>query len=68
MQRLKIKDQIQLTHIFKQPIERLYINLYQIDERQRGFRARRDDDEVKRRVVAVGDEGRDVVVGCGGIA
>lgn len=34
MQRFEIKDQIQLTDILKQPIQRLNINLYQINQCQ----------------------------------
>jgi hypothetical protein len=62
VQRLKVKDQIQLAHVLKQPIQRFHVYLDQIYQRQRTLRARADNDKVQRRIVAVGDEGRYVVV------
>lgn len=66
MQSLEIKDQIQLADILEQPIESLHIDLYQIYKRQRRFGRGGDDDEVQSSVVAVGDEGGDVVGSRGG--
>lgn len=63
MQRLKIEYQIQLAHILKQPIQRLYKNLYEIEKRERRLGGGADEDEVKGCVVAVGYQGGGVVVG-----
>ncbi len=63
MQRLKIEYQIQLAHILKQPIQRLYKNLYEIEKRKRRLRGGADEDEVEGCVVAVGYQGGSVVVG-----
>ncbi len=65
MQRLKVEDEIQLADVFKQAVERLDEDLNQVEQGERGFRGRGDQDEVEGRVVAVGDEGGGVVVGLG---
>lgn len=54
MQRLEIKYQIQLAHVFKQPVERFDEYLDEIEEREGGFGGGRDEDEVEGCVVAVG--------------
>lgn len=46
VQRLKVKDQIQLAHVLKQPIQRFHIHLDQIYQRQRTLRARANNDKV----------------------
>lgn len=66
MQRLEIKNQIQLAHILKQAVQRLDEHLDQIQQRKRGLGGCADQDEVEGGVVAVGDEGGGVVVGVGG--
>lgn len=62
VQRLVVEDEVQLADVFEQAVERLDEDLDQVEQRQRGFRRRADDDEVERRVVAVRDERRRVVV------
>jgi hypothetical protein len=62
MQRLKVEDQIQLANVFEQSIQGLDVHLDQVDQSQRGFGGRGDDDEVQCGVVAVGDERRNVVL------
>jgi hypothetical protein len=62
MQRLKIKDQIQLTNILEKAIKRFNIDLDEVDESERRFGGCGDYNEVEGCVVAVGYEGRDVVV------
>lgn len=53
VQRLEIENQVQLAHILKQPVQRLDKHLDQIQQRQRRFRRRADQDKVQRRVVSV---------------
>lgn len=62
MQRLEIKDEIQLADILEQPIQRLYVHLDQVDQRQWALGAGAYDDKVERGVVAVGHERGDIVV------
>jgi hypothetical protein len=62
MQRLVVEYQIQFAHVLEQPVQRLDVHLDQVDQRQRGLGRRRDDDEVKGGIVAVGDERGDVVL------
>lgn len=68
MQGLKVEDQVQFTYVFKETIERLYEDLDEIEKRERRFGGCRYDDEVESCVVAVGYEGRGVVVGSRGRA
>lgn len=78
MHSLISKDQVQLTHIFKQAIERFDENLDQVEEGERGFGGGGDKDEGEGGVGAVGDLRRSVavrrtarirgVVRCGGAA
>jgi hypothetical protein len=65
MQGLEIEDQIQLADILKQAVQGLDIDLDEVDQGQRALGAGAYDDEIQRGIVAVGDEGRDVVVRCG---
>lgn len=63
VQRLKVEDEVQLAHVFKEAIQRLDIDLYQVDERERGLGRRRYYDEVKGSVMPVRDQRWYVVVG-----
>lgn len=68
MQRLEVEDQIQLAYVLEKTIEGLDEDLDEIKKRKGRFGGCRYDDEVESRVVAVGDEGRCVVVGRRGCA
>jgi hypothetical protein len=62
VQRLEVEDEVKLAHVLEQAVQRLDVNLDDVDEGQRRLGRRRDDDEVQRRVVPVRHERRDVVV------
>lgn len=53
VQRLEVEDEVQLAYILKQLIQSLDVDLYQIDQGERGLGRGGDDDEVEGRVVAV---------------
>ena len=65
MQGLKVEDEVQLAHVLKQFVQGLDVDLYQVDQGERGLGRGGDDDEEQGRVVTVGDEGGDVVVRLG---
>lgn len=66
MQRLEIKDQVQLADILKKPIQCLHVYLDQIDQGKGAFRAGAYDNEIECRIVTVGNEGWDIVMWCRG--
>lgn len=68
MQCLEIEDQIELADILEQAIERLNEDLDQIEQRERRLGGGGNYYEVQGCVVAVGYEGRRVVVGRRGSA
>lgn len=63
---LEVEDEVELADVFKEAVQRLDVDLDEVDEGQRRLGRRRDDDEVERRVVAVGHERRPVG-GVGGV-
>ena len=62
VQGLEVEDQVQLAHILEQLVQRLDVDLDQVEQRQRRLGRRRYYNEVQSRIVAVGDERGDVVV------
>lgn len=62
MQGLEVEDEVELAHVLEQLVERLDVDLDEVQQGQRRLGRRRDDDEVQGRVVAVRDERRHVVV------
>lgn len=66
MECFEIENQVQLAHIFEKAVEGLHEDLNEIEESQRGLSRGRNDDEVERRIVAVGDERGSIVVRGGG--
>ncbi|OAQ97517.1 hypothetical protein LLEC1_01948 [Akanthomyces lecanii] len=66
VQRLKVEDEVELADVLKELVERLDVDLDQVDQGERRLGRRRDDDEVERRVVAVRDERGHVVLLPGG--
>lgn len=63
--RLKVEDEVELADVLEQPVERLDINLDQVDQGERGLGGCRDDDKVECGIVAVSDEGGRVGGGVG---
>ncbi len=66
MQRLKVEDQIQFTDVLEKAVEGFDEDLDQVEQAEGRFGGRRDHNEVEGCVVAIGNEGRGVVVGLGG--
>ena len=64
MQRLKTKNEIQLADVGKEAVQRFDKDLNEVDEREGGLGRRADEDEVQRRIVAVGYERRCIGVNC----
>lgn len=62
MQALKVEDEVQLAHILEQLVQRLDVDLDQVDQGERRLGGRGDDDEEERRVVPVRHQRGDVVV------
>jgi hypothetical protein len=53
MQGLEIEDQVQLANILKQSVQRLDVDLDEIDQGQRRLGRRGYDDEVESRIVSI---------------
>lgn len=57
---LKVEDEVELADVLKKTVKRLDVDLDEVHEGERGLGGSGDDDEVERRIVAVGDERRRV--------
>jgi len=62
MQSLKVEDQIQLTHVFEEAVQRFDKDLDEVKQGKWGFGGCADYNEVERCVVPICHEGRGVVV------
>ena len=69
MQSLEAEDQVKLTDVFEESVQRLDEDLNEVDQGKRGFGRRRDEDEVKGRVMSICDlrryvRGSRIAIGC----
>ena len=62
MQCFEVEDEVEFADIFEEAVERLNENLDKVEQGERRFGGRADDDEVESGVVSVGYEGRRIVV------
>jgi hypothetical protein len=62
VQALKVEDEVQLAHVLEQLVQRLDVDLDEVDQGEGRLGGRRDDDEEERRVVPVRNQRGDVVV------
>ena len=65
MQRLKIKNQIQFTHVLKKSVQGLNKHLNQIEQSERRFRRSRYQNKIQGGVMPICDQRWGVIVGCG---